>query len=136
MSRIAFYLIGLVFLQEAILSQPLIGMKKQEIIVYMNQSEPDFVLDNSMVNKQYNYLKYFDRINEETILCFLSDDNICTFIRRMSDYSNLQNTLKRLDKEYKKIENDKWIYSINKEEFMVELKREKWYFTLETKRKK
>ena len=136
MKRYVIILIGLLFLQEALLSQPLIGLGKADILAYMKQYEPDFVLDNVMVNKKYNYLKYYDNINEETILCFLSNIDVCNLVRRMSDYSNLELTVKKLDREYKKTETDKWSYSLNNDEYVVEMKREKWYFTLETRRKK
>jgi hypothetical protein len=136
MLRLLQLIIGLLVFQEAIQTQPLVGMKKEEIITYMRQYEPDFALDLTVVNKKYNYLKYFDKTNEETILCFLSDINECNLIRRMSDYSNLELRIKKLNKAYKSVDKDKWVYTINNEEFMVNLKREKWYFTLETRRKK
>ena len=136
MKRLLYILIGILFLQQALPAQPLIGMKKADILVYMKQNEPDFVLDNAVVNTKYNYLKYYDKVNEETILCFLTDIDVCHLVRRMSDYSNLDLTLKKLDKHYKKIEKDKWAYTVNSDDFIVEMKREKWYFTLETRRKK
>ena len=136
MMRLIYIFIGLFILQQLLLSQPLVGLKKADIIAYMRQNEPDFALDNAMVNTKYNYLKYYDKINEETILCFLTDADVCHLVRKMSDYSNLDLTLKKLDKEYNKLDNDKWSYSLNNEEFIVEMKREKWYFTLETRRKK
>ena len=136
MKRLLYILIGILFLQQALPAQPLIGMKKADILVYMKQNEPDFALDNAVINKKYNYLKYYDNINEETILCFLSNIDVCNLVRRMSDYSNLELTVKKLDREYKKTETDKWSYSLNNDEYVVEMKREKWYFTLETRRKK
>jgi hypothetical protein len=136
MIRLVYFAIGLLIFQGAIFGQPLVGMKKADIISYMKQNEPNFALDNAMVNKKYVYLKFYDKDNEETILCFLTDNNICNLVRRMSDYSNLNPTIKKLDKEYKKIDKDKWSYTINKDEYVIELKREKWYFTLETRIKK
>jgi hypothetical protein len=136
MMRFAYFIIGLLFFQEALFAQPIIGMKKADILSYMKQNEAGFSLDNEMVNKQYNYLKYFSEISEETILCFLSENDVCNLVRRISDYSNLDLTLKKLDKDYKKIDTDKWSYTINQDEFIVEMKREKWYFTLETRKKK
>jgi len=136
MRQIAFIILGILVLQTSLLAQPLVSLKKADIIAYMRQYEPGFALDNAMVNKKYNYLKFYDKINEETLLCFLNDNDICNLVRRMSDYSNLDLTIKKLDRDYKKTEVDKWSYTINNEEFAIELKREKWYFTLETRRKK
>ena len=136
MKRYIFILIGLFILGPAMFAQPLVGLGKTDIIAYMRQNEPDFALDNAMVNKKFNYLKYYDKINEETILCFLSVNDVCNLVRRMSDYSNLELTVNKLNREYKEIEKDKWLYSLHNEEFIVEMKREKWYFTLETRRKK
>ena len=136
MIRIVCFFIVLLFFQGTIPAQPLVGMKKADIISYMKLNLPGFAQDNSIVNKQYNYLKYYDRTNEETILCFLSEDDKCYVLRRMSDYSNLENTIKKLDNEYKRTGTDTWSFIIDKDEFVVELKRDKWYFTIETKRKK
>jgi hypothetical protein len=127
-------LVGLLILYQSVYGQPLVGMKKADILTYMKHNEPNFALDDGIVNAKYVYLKYYDKTNEETILCFLAENEICNLLRRMSDYSNLDPTVKKLDKEYKKIDKDKWSYFINKDEFVIELKREKWYFTLETKR--
>jgi hypothetical protein len=135
MLRLAYLIIGLLVFQEAIQSQPLVGMKKEDIIAYMKQNEPQFALDLTVVNKKYNYLKYYDKSDEETILCFLSDIDECNLIRRMSDYSNLELRIMKMNNAYKSIEKDKWSYTINNEEFIVNLKREKWYFTLETRKK-
>ncbi len=130
------FLIGLFIFGQAVIAQPLVGLGKADILAYMKQYEPDFALDNAMVNKKFNYLKYYDKVNEETILCFLSETDVCNLVRRMSDYSNLELTLKKLNKEYKVVEKDKWSYNLHNEEFVIEMKRDKWYFTLETRRKK
>jgi len=62
-------------------AQHYIGMHKDEVIQTMKDSHKRLKLNTSVVNPHYNYLKFEDRINEITMLFFLSDKDICTNIR-------------------------------------------------------
>jgi hypothetical protein len=121
----------------SLLGQNFVGLPKTEIIKIMNKTNPGFDLDEGAVNNTYKYLKYVDKFNEETWLFFLSDKDICTKSKLMSDYSNLNNRLKYLNEQYKKAGNMKWIYIDNKGvTYMVDLVKEEWYFTIVTSKKK
>jgi hypothetical protein len=109
-------------------TQNYIGLTKDEIIKTMNEKNPGFDLDEGVVNNTYKYLKYVDKNNEETWLFFLSDDNICTRTKLMSDYSNLKTRKDELDKEYKPAGEKKWIFISKGMTFIVELKKEDWFF--------
>ena len=117
-------------------SQHFIGMHKDEIMKEMKQVMPDFKIDNSTVNKLYKYLKYVDDINEQTLLIFLDENDRCTFSKLMSDYSNLDDAIKKLNNKYKKVKQNEWVYSLEKVSYSVILKEEEWFFTIETKKKK
>jgi hypothetical protein len=116
-------------------TQNYIGLTKDEIIKTMNEKNPGFDLDEGVVNNTYKYLKYVDKNNEETWLFFLSDDNICTRTKLMSDYSNLKTRKDELDKEYKPAGENKWIFISKGMTFIVELKKEDWFFTITIKKK-
>lgn len=115
-------------------SQHLIGLHKDDIIVLMKENQPDFKMDNSTVNKLYKYLKFVDNINEQTLLIFLDENDRCTFSKLMSDYSNLDDALNDLNKNYKTVKVNEWIYSIDGVNYSVTLAEEEWFFTILVKK--
>jgi hypothetical protein len=116
-------------------AQNFIGMSKDDIVKEMNEKNPGFDLDEGAVNNTYKYLKYVDKNNEETWLIFLSDDNICTHTKLISDYSNLQIRKDQLDQQYKAAGENKWIFIQKGIVFVVELKKEEWFFSIVIKKK-
>ncbi|MGC8824172.1 MAG: hypothetical protein ACP5PZ_06205 [Bacteroidales bacterium] len=129
-------IVGLLF-AATIQAQPInfIGMSKQEIIKTMQKNNPSFDLDEGAVNKTFNYIKFVDRYNEETYLFFLDESNVCTHTKLMSDYSNLKLRTDELNKYYKKAGENKWVFVDKNKVFLVELKKEEWFFTIVVKRK-
>ena len=113
-------------------SQHFIGMQKEQLIMEMKTVYPDFVIDSSSVNHTYKYLKYIDKFNEQTLLVFLSDYDICTATKLMSDYSNLTLVKKELSNKYKATGKDQWIYTVKGVEYLVKLKRDDWFFSVIT----
>jgi hypothetical protein len=128
-------IIGLSLLMAQTKSANYIGLSKDEILKVMNESNPGFDLDDGVVNSTYKYLKYVDKNNEETWLFFLSEDDICTHTKLMSDYSNLEIRKEELDKEYKAAGENKWIFINKGVVFIVELKKDEWFFTITIKKK-
>ena len=88
MNKILLLITGLL-LFFPIVSQSLIGLKKQQLEKEIKVLYPDFTIDNSFVNNSYKYLKYVDKINEQTLLVFLSADDECTSTKLICDYSML-----------------------------------------------
>lgn len=117
-------------------AQNYIGMQKAEIIKLMQKNNPGFDLDESVVNSTYNYLKFVDKFNEETWLFFLDENNICSLTKLMSDYSNLKIRTGELNKKYKNAGENKWIYLEKGVVYIIELKKEEWFFTILMKKKK
>ncbi len=134
------FLSTVLFLLPAIFltAQPIhfIGMTKQEIIKSMQKNNPGFDLDEGAVNTAYKYVKFVDKYNEETLLCFLDENNICTHTKLMSDYSNLKWRTDELNKSCKSAGENKWVFVDKGNIYLVELKKEEWFFTIITKKKK
>jgi hypothetical protein len=110
-----------------------IGMSKSEIIKTMNSEMPDFQ-KSKVINKTYNYLKYQDALGERTILYFLSDDDICTHSKLMSHYVYLGETVDSLKKNYKKTGKNQWTFTDEGQDYLIELDKGKWFFTVITKK--
>lgn len=110
--------------------QNFIGVHKNEIAGLLNQVNPQFKLDRNVVNHTYNYLKYVDKVSEQTILFFLSDEDECTYVRWMADYSNLSDMTGMLNQKYRKNGSNSWSYSDKAGDYSVTLVEEEWYFTV------
>jgi hypothetical protein len=116
-------------------AQNYIGMPKDEIIRLMQKERPDFKYDKNSVNRSYNMIKFVDKISEQTMLFFLSEKDICTYVRWMSDYSNLSEIISDLDRTYKKKDAKTWYYSENNQDYVVRLEEGDWFFTVSIQKK-
>lgn len=116
-------------------SQFIIGLHKDKIDDEIKSYYPSFSKDNTFVNHTYNYLKYNDRLNDQTLLVFLSDMNICTSTKLICDYSELNKVKKRL-KQYKQVGKNKWMYKTDSAVYFMQLNHEEWFFSLFTSKKK
>ena len=132
------FIISIFLLISAIIkvsAQNYVDVHKDEIIRIMSQKHRNFKLNKDVINRNYNYLKYEDNISEQTILFFLSDDNICTMVRWMSSYANIHDMLSMLNKEYDKTEKNQWTYIKNGKKYVVNLEEGEWFFTVNFKQK-
>jgi hypothetical protein len=111
-------------------AQQVIGLPKDEVVRVMHDEYKDFVPDNSSRNTSFKYLKYIDKLNEQTLLVMLSDNDVCTSVKLISDYMNLEEVVKDLNNKYKKAGDDSWYYFQNKQKLVVTLKKEEWFFTV------
>lgn len=124
-----------IFVVNCVEAQNFIGMDKEDIKEEMNTRFKNFRLNTSTVNHAYNYLKYEDNINEITILFFLSSDDKCKLVRKMYDYSNINDVVKELNSSYKAKGKDHWIYMDKGKEYDVDLTEGDWFFTVTIKPK-
>ncbi|HQH41041.1 MAG TPA: hypothetical protein PLC81_01275 [Bacteroidales bacterium] len=113
--------------------QYFVGLPKDSVMVHVRKEMRFFLPDNSGKNDMYRYLKFVDKINEETLYCFLSEKDICTSTRLISDYSNLQKRLEWLGKNCKKQNDSTWYYIRDGRKYQTVLRKEEWFFVLITK---
>jgi hypothetical protein len=116
-------------------AQNYIGMQKDDIIKVMQKERPGFKFEKNAVNRSYNLIKFVDKISEQTMLFFLSEKNICTYVRWMSDYSNLTEIIGELDRIYKKKDEKTWYYSDKNQDYVVRLEEGEWFFTISIRKK-
>ncbi len=111
-------------------NQNYIGLHKDELIQVMRTTQRNFKLNTDAINSKYRYLKYEDRINEQTMLFFLSEDDFCTYVRLMCDYMNLNNVIDSLNKKYTRTNQYTWTYKDGENLFNVNLEKGEWFFTV------
>ena len=113
-----------------------IGMNKDDVAKVMAEKYPQFAQSTDFKNSTFKYLKFMDRTGDETLLVFLSDDDICTLTKLMTGYDNEETRIGELNKNYKKAGSDKWEFSENEKSYVVEMRKEEWYITIVVKPKK
>jgi hypothetical protein len=96
----------------------------------MKSVHPNFKQDKSTVNHSFKYLKYVDKISEQTVLFFMTDNDLCSYVRWMSDYSNLNDMIETLNRKYKKNDSNSWSFTEHGESYSVTLVEDEWYFTV------
>lgn len=114
-------------------AQHLVGLHKDSVVVHVRKEMRSFFPDNSVKNTMYRYLKFVDKINEETLYCFLSEKDICTSTRLISDYSNLYKKLEWLNQNHRRQNDSTWYYFSNGKKYQIILRQEEWFFVLITK---
>jgi hypothetical protein len=105
--------------------QNLIGYKDFEIRKFMKENKSDMNF-NKVTNNSFNYLKYTDNSDSQTILFFLNGDTVCNSIRIICDQGEKYNKIKEYNAVYKKNGDNKWIDRRNGKDYLIEIKDEKW----------
>lgn len=116
-------------------AQNYIGMHRDQIVQTMKETQKHSKLNTDAVNTHYKYLKYEDKISEITTLYFLSEDNKCTMVRKMCDYSNINDILTELNITYQPTGKNTWEYSDKGKTYSIILTEEDWFFTVTTRLK-
>jgi len=117
------------------LSQPLIGLPKDQVEAIIKEKHREFRKDQSVVKQQFNYLKYINRQHTKTWIAYFSDEDICTGTKLVCDYSEYNEVLKDLSSSYSKTGKREWEYTHGTDTFIVSLTKEEWYFILREKKK-
>jgi hypothetical protein len=115
--------------------QNLIGLRGKEIRKYMkeNRSEMNY---NIVVNNKFNYLKYSDNSENQTLLFFLNKDSVCREVRITCDHGLKAQKIKEYDSRYKKNGESSWIENRDGKNYDIELKDGKWSFVISIKPEK
>jgi hypothetical protein len=116
-------------------AQNFIGMNKVEISKLMTVNHPDFVYVDDAVNKAYKYMKYTDQDGNQTWLFFLSADEHCTVSKLICDYMHYDRLTASLDKTYKKAGTNSWSFNDKGIDYIVEIRKDEWFFSIITKKK-
>ena len=112
--------------------QNFIGMTKEEIKQTMKESKKEFYFSKEVNTGKYHFLK-FENIDEtKTKLFMLSDEGKCKYTKIMCDYSLLKSFEDSLNSNYEYQKNMKWIDSHEGADYLIELEKKDWFFTVKT----
>ena len=106
-------------------AQNLIGYNDAQIRNFMKQNRKDMHFNN-VKNTLFNYLKYSDNSDSQTILFFLTPDSVCKGVRVICENTMKPEKIKELDASYKRIGDDKWVDIHNGKNYLIKLKEEEW----------
>ena len=116
-----------------VLGQSFVGKHKFEIKKEMKENHKDFYFSKEVMGKS-SFIKYEDFDGYRTYLFVLDDDGYCKYHMLMCDYSLLKTTVNFLNQNYEYKENLTWYdYTSGKENFVIKIKKEEWYFSVITK---
>lgn len=117
-----------------VLSQSFVGKHKLEIKKEMKENHKDFYFSKEVLGKS-NFIKYEDFDGYRTYLFVLNEDGYCRYHMLMCDYGLLKKTIDSLNHNFEYKENLTWYdYKSGKDNFVINIKKEEWYFSVITKK--
>jgi hypothetical protein len=117
-----------------VLGQSYVGKHKLTIKKEMKENHKDFYFSKEVMGKS-SFIKYEDFDGYRTYLFVLNDDGYCKYQMLMCDYSLLKTTIDSLNQNYEYKEKLIWYdYVSGKENFVIRIKKEEWYFSVITKK--
>jgi hypothetical protein len=114
----------------------MIGKHKEEVRELVKQDYKGFRRDNTIVNQQFNYLKYVNAFKTRTWIIYFTEDDICRSSKLVCDYNEYDEVLEELNTAYDLVGENKWEYELKKETISVTLNRQQYYFSVREARKK
>lgn len=108
-------------------TQEHLGMDKADIMKEMKK-DTEFRFIKEVMGKK-NYLKYEDYPVERTII-FRIDNNVCSYIIKMYDYSYKSEVIDELNNKLTLSEKNVWKGKHNRQTYRVRLQEEEWFFKL------
>jgi len=116
--------------------QSMIDLTKEEVRVIVKDKHMEFRRDKSVVNQQFNYLKYVNGLRSRTWIIYFTDEDICRSSKLVCDYGEYDEVIEELNNMHEKVGESEWSYELEGDTIQVILARQEWYFTVREARKK
>ncbi|NOQ23912.1 MAG: hypothetical protein GQ564_00990 [Bacteroidales bacterium] len=117
-----------------VLGQSFVGKHKLEIKKEMKEKYKNFYFSKEVLGKS-NFIKFEDFDGYRTYLFVLNKDGYCRYQMLMCDYSLLKKTIDSLNQNFEYKEDLVWYdYVSGKENFLIKIKKQEWYFSVITKK--
>jgi len=118
-----------------VLGQNFVGAHKLEIKKQMSENHVIFYFSKEVFGGKSSFIKYEDHDGYRTLLFVLDDDGYCKFSQLMCDYGLLKQTIDSLNKQFEYKNDLTWHdYQTGKFNFVIQIKKEEWYFSVITKK--
>jgi len=122
-------------LNSLLVAQPVIGMTKEEVKVYMKDKHKGYRLDNSVVKQRFNYLKYVNGLRTRTWIFYFTTEDLCKTSKQVCAYGEYDEMMTELNSAYVEAGESRWEYMLKKDTVELVLTRQEWYFTVREARK-
>ncbi len=115
-------------------SQHFIGSDIEEIKSEMQESKKEFFFSKEVNTGKYHFLKFENVDQTKTMLFILDEEGKCKYTKLMCDYSLLKSFEDSLNSNYEYQKNMTWIdYREDSElNYLIELDKREWFFTIKT----
>ena len=115
-------------------AQHFIGEKKDEVRRLMAEHVKNLFEDTSSRNPSVNMIKYTNRLQDQTLIFVFDEEDNCRYSKHMCDYALLKRMTDKLDGEYERLNDTAWTYVHEGSVYNITLKKDEWYFVLDTRR--
>jgi len=105
--------------------QNLIGYKGSDIKKFMKENRKDMNFEK-VTNSKFQYLKYSDNSDSQTLLFFLNADSVCNSIRMICDGPSKAERIKEFNSNYKSGGVNKWIDTREGKNYSIRVEEEPW----------
>lgn len=119
------FLVVLIFLFLSGKGQNLIGYKSRDIQKYMTYNRKDLSSEN-VRNGRFNYLKYTDGSETQTLLFFLDKDSVCSGVRLICDSRVRAEKVREFNSTLQKKNDNQWVESRSGRGYLIELNDEEY----------
>lgn len=109
--------------------QNLIGYNDEEIKKFMRENKKEMNIEN-VKNNDYNYLKFSNSSETQTILFFLDNKAVCNSIRVICDEGIRKQKMNELNSIYKKKSDNTWTDIRQGKKYLISLKNDEWSFVI------
>ena len=122
------------FLIANVYGQNFIGKTKEEIKQTMKESKKEFYFSKEVNTGKYHFLKFENMDETKTMLFLLSDEEKCEYTKIICDYALLKSFEDSLNSNYEYQKNMKWIdrRQGSEQDYLIELEKKEWFFTVKT----
>jgi len=118
----------------SVLGQNFVGSHKLVIKKDMKENHPEYYFSKEVFGKS-SFIKFEDYDETRTFLFVLDDDGYCKYQMLMCDYSLLKTAIDSLNTNFEYKNNLTWLdYTAGKENFVIKIKKEEWYFSIITRK--
>lgn len=114
----------------------MIGLEKEVVAELVREEHREFKRDQSVVNQQFNYLKFVNRMKTRTWILYFDKKDRCRSAKLVCDYSEMDDVVEELDSRYDRSGENTWEQGRGKAATTLTLTRQDWYFTVREARNK